>query len=129
MQTASYLDFHCPLKRLVLQAYFHKQEYGIQMLYSYLYTPDSPYFPNALPDVSCMYGLTASGGSGNSAKTIVNPWDVQVTSYNGKKIYSLTSIGMSLLTRLLMGSSRRMAVDTAMTAHTMLMLADSNIYL
>ncbi|MGD7646398.1 hypothetical protein, partial [Ralstonia pseudosolanacearum] len=41
------------------------------------------------------YGLTASGGSGNSAKTIVNPWDVQVTSYNGKKIYSLTSIGES----------------------------------
>lgn len=41
------------------------------------------------------YGLTASGGSGNSGKTIVNPWDVQVTSYNGKKIYSLISIGES----------------------------------
>lgn len=40
-------------------------------------------------------GLTASGGSGNSAKTIVSPYDVNVTSYNGQKTYSLTSIGES----------------------------------
>lgn len=40
-------------------------------------------------------GLTASGGSGNSAKTIVNSWDVQLTSYNGQKTYSLTAIGES----------------------------------
>ena len=39
-----------------------------------------------------------------------------------------TSIGMSLLTRVLIGSSRRMAVDTAMIPHVMLMLADSYIY-
>lgn len=41
------------------------------------------------------YGLTASGGSGNSAKTIVGAYDVQVTSYNGDKTYSLTAISES----------------------------------
>lgn len=69
---------------------FIVKQYGTGLFVGW---PDSSGSDNS---VAIRYnGLTASGGSGYSAKASITPWDVQVTSYNGDKTYSLTAIGQS----------------------------------